>query len=225
LRVTSILVSCVYADTLSTGQPPPTNGSHGSQLDTQASNGPSTFEQAGNHFGFTHEEAQKLAFGFSLVASASRKLTPIGGPIPQARYAVSHSYPQQINGNREDTDIPARSMEPHTSLQLGGSPSLPIVSTASLPLPTRHRKDVPHQRTTGNQATALLPGRVEPLTEPDLLAFSNRQNGMFHCLVPVEGEFCGYVNKKKNRMLSHIRDKHLDQRPWHCGGQCGTRGW
>ena len=223
LRVTGIVVSFVGADTLSTGQPPPINSSHDSQLGTQLSNGPSTFEQAGTHLGFTPEEAQKLAFGYSLAASSWRILSPVDGPNPHARYTDPHSHPQQIGGDKECTNVPPHSIGPPMSLQPCGSPS---ASHASPQLPTRpDPEDASHQETIGDQATVSPPGRIEPLPGSDPMAFTKRQNGMFRCLVPVEGEFCGYVNKKKNRMLSHIRDKHLDQRPWHCGGQCGTRRW
>ena len=218
--------SCVDTETISIGQLPPISSNHDSQLSALSSNGPSTFEEAGNHLGFTHDEAQNLAFGCAPTISPSRILSLVGGPIPHPRYVASHSSPQQIRGNEEYPNITSRSIDPTVSLQPRGSVSLPTASTGLPQLPTcLDPNDAPNQGTIRNETTSSSPGRIGPLTESGLMAFTNRRNGTFRCLVPVEGERCGYCNKKKNRMLSHIRDKHLDQRPWHCGGKCGTRGW
>ena len=48
---------------------------------------------------------------------------------------------------------------------------------------------------------------------------------MVHCLVPVEGELCGYFNRRKWRVLNHIRDKHLDLPLWRCDDRCDTGAW
>jgi hypothetical protein len=198
----------------------------GSQLIPRLSNGPRTFEEACNHFGFTHQEAQKLAFGCSLVSSPSRTLLQVHRPISQAHRVAPSSYSQQINGKGEFSGIPPNNVAPPASFQSCGPPS---TSTASSRLSTRPDPNhVSHWIEIANQATTSAPDLIGPLNhagESPLIAFVDRWDGTFCCLVPVEGEFCGYRNGKKERMLSHIRDKHLDQRPWRCGGQCGTDAW
>ncbi|SRR5258706_1614662 len=72
------------------------------------------------------------------------------------------------------------------------------------------------------------PGTIEPLDstgESPLMAFVDRLEGKYCCRVPVEGSLCGKENLKKDRMLSHIRNKHLHFRPLACGGHCGFGGW
>jgi len=72
------------------------------------------------------------------------------------------------------------------------------------------------------------PNELEPMTSngiSPLLEFTERREGPFYCIVPVETGLCNYSNNKKGRMLSHIRIKHLNFRPFPCGGQCGTQGW
>jgi len=220
------VTSVIDADTLHTGQLSPTGGSRSTQFNMVWSNGPSTFAQACDHLGFTHEEAQKFALGCTLVSSLSQILSPVTGPIPHARCAAPHSYPQQISGTREYTNIASSSIVPPTDLQPCVFPSF---SASSPPLPTSpNLEHVQHRTILTDQATGSTPGRAEPLnssSESPLTAFTNRRNGTFHCLVPIDGELCGYVNKKRNRMLGHIRGKHLDQRPWHCRGQCGNHAW
>ena len=147
------------------------------------------------------------------------------GPISQVRYVASHSYSQQISGEGECSTIPFGNVAP-ASLHYWGSPS---TSTAPPRLATRPDPNhVSYWVATANQATTSAPGLVRTLNntgESPLMAFVDRRDGAFCCLVPVEGEFCGYRNVKKERMLSHIRDKHLDQRPWRCDGQCGDDAW
>ena len=71
-----------------------------------------------------------------------------------------------------------------------------------------------------NTLEPMMVGGISPL-----LAFMERREGGFYCMVPVETGMCNYRNAKKGRMLSHIRKDHLSFRPFPCGGQCGTQGW
>jgi len=198
----------------------------GSPAMTHSSNGPRTFEEACSHFGFTHEEAQKLAFGCFLVAPPSQTLPQGNRLISQARCVAPHSYSQQISGKGEYSNIPSSNIAPPASLQSWGSPSTriapPLLATRPDPNHILHWGEIV------NQATTLRPDldiSLNHASESPLMAFVDRQDGTFCCSVPVEGEFCGYQNGKKERMLSHIRDKHLDQRPWRCGGQCSNGAW
>ena len=209
--------------------PPPTAQAlcaGGSQPITQSSNGPRTFEEACCHLGFTHEEAQKLALGCSLVPSLSRTLPQVAQPISQARCVASHSYPQQISSKGESSTVPYVNVGPPASLQPCASP--PTI-TAPPRLATRPDPNYVSQwEAIANQAVTPLPdhvGSLDNASESPLMPFVDRRGGTFCCLVPVEGEFCGYLNVKKERMMSHIRDKHLNRRPWRCGGQCGRDAW
>lgn len=72
------------------------------------------------------------------------------------------------------------------------------------------------------------PNALEPMVArgiSPLLAFTERREGSFYCMVPVGTGICNYRNAKKGRMLSHIRKDHLNFRPFPCGGQCGVQGW
>lgn len=144
-------------------------------------------------------------------------------PISQAYYGAPHSYSQHISGEGECSSIPFSNVAPPTSLHSWGSPS---TNTAPPRLATR--PDSNHVSYSVNQATTSAPDLVRTPNdtgESPLMAFVDRRDGRFCCLVPVGEEFCGYQNGKKERMLSHIRDKHLDQRPWRCDGQCGDDAW
>ncbi len=191
-----------------------------------SSNGSRTFEEACNHFGFTHEEAQKLAFSCSLVTPPSQAMLQVNRPISQARWAAQPSYSQQISGKGERSSIPSSNVAPPFPLHSWGSPS---TSTAPPRLATRPDPNhVSNWVAIANQATISAPNPVSALNragESPLMAFVDRREGTFCCLVPVEVEFCGYQNIKKERMLAHIRDKHLDQCPWRCDGQCGDDAW
>ena len=69
---------------------------------------------------------------------------------------------------------------------------------------------------------------IEPLDstgESPLMAFVDRSERKYHCRVPVEGRLCNKENLKKDRILSHIRNEHLQFRPLACGGHCGFGGW
>jgi len=204
----------------------PTPRTGNSQPITQSANGPRTFEEACSHFGFTHEEAQNLAFGCSLIASPSRTPPQVANSISQASCVALPGYPQHISGNGEHSAIPYSNATPLASLHPHGSPS---TSTAPPRLAIRpDPSHVSHGVAIANQCSTLSPDRVEPPNnggESPLMAFVDYRDSTFYCLVPVGGEFCGYLNKKKERMLSHIRDKHLDQRPWRCGGQCHNDAW
>lgn len=143
-------------------------------------------------------------------------------PISQARYVASHSYSQQISGTGECPSIPSSNVIPSTSFHSCGSAS---TSTAPPQLATKPDSNyVSYWAAIANQATASAPD-FDHTGESPLMAFVARREGTFCCLVPVDGNFCGYQNIKKERMLSHIRDKHLDQRPWRCEGQCGDDSW
>lgn len=197
-----------------------------SQPITQSSNGPRTFEEACSHFGFTHEEAQKLALGCSLVASRAHALPQVTQPISQALCAVSHSHSQQFSGEGEYSSAPYVIVAPPVSLQ--PCASRPISTTQPRPSTRPDSNYVSHWEAIASQAAASLPDHVGSLnnaSELHLMAFVDRRGGQFCCLVPVEGKFCGYLNGKKERMMSHLRGKHLDQRPWRCGGQCGHDPW
>ena len=191
-----------------------------------SSNGPRTFEEACNHLGFTNEEGQKLALGCPLVVSPSRTVLQVNRPRSQTRCMASLAYSQQINGKGEYPSIPSSNVAPPTSLHSRGSPS---TSTAPPRLATRPDPNyVSHWEEIANQAMAsasVLVTTPNHAGESPLIAFVDRRDGTFRCLVPVEGEFCCYQNVKKERMLTHIRDKHLDQRPWCCDGQCGDNTW
>ena len=108
-------------------------------------------------------------------------------------------------------------------------PRLPPAGTAPPRLAIRPDPNhVARWNSVVNHIVALPSDHARPLDdagESPLMAFANRRDGMYHCLVPVGGELCGYQIPKKERMLGHILDKHLDQRPWRCGGQCGNPTW
>lgn len=36
---------------------------------------------------------------------------------------------------------------------------------------------------------------------------------------------CNSVFTRADRAITHLRHKHLDHRPFRCGGACGTKGW
>ena len=36
---------------------------------------------------------------------------------------------------------------------------------------------------------------------------------------------CNKVFPRADRAITHLRRKHLDHRPFRCGGACGTKGW
>ena len=36
---------------------------------------------------------------------------------------------------------------------------------------------------------------------------------------------CNRVFARADRAITHLRHKHLDHRPFRCGGACGTMGW
>jgi hypothetical protein len=205
--------------------PPPARALHtGTAQTVQSSYGPSTFEEACRHFGFTQEEAQNFALGHSVVVPSSQVLPQLAGPSSPARSVAPHSYSQQISSSEEDSSIQSRDVAPQPSLEACGSPS---TSIAPPPPPRPDPSYISHWATVANQATTSSSNHIQPLNvgESPLMAFVARRDGTFHCLVPVEGGFCGYQNAKKERMLAHIRDKHLDHRPWRCGGQCGNLTW
>ena len=142
--------------------------------------------------------------------------------ISQAGCVPPHSYSQQIGSKGECSSIPSGNVAPSTSLHSWGS-----ASTSSAPPRFATRPDpnyVSYWVAIANQVTASAPD-LDHTGESPLMAFVGRREGTFCCLVPIDGEFCGYQNVKKERMLSHIRDKHLDQRPWRCDGQCGDDEW
>jgi len=67
------------------------------------------------------------------------------------------------------------------------------------------------------------PNELEPMTSngiSPLLEFTERREGAFYCVVPVENGLCNYSNNNKGRMLSHIWIKHLNFKPFPCRGQC-----
>ncbi len=41
----------------------------------------------------------------------------------------------------------------------------------------------------------------------------------------VECRLCNRVFTRADRAITHLRHKHLDHRPFRCGGACGTKGW
>ena len=223
------MISCIVTDSSSVGPLPLAGDRHGSQLDTESSNGPSTFEEACDVLGLSHEETQQLALGCSLPPSPSQLLSPMARPMPHVRCSVPHSDSQRISGDIEHHSDPPHRVVPSTSLWPCHSPSLPIASTASPQLPpSPDPRVVPDREQIPNEAIAPPPGHAEPpngVDESTLMALTNYRDGKFRCSALVEGKCCGYENKKKIRMLSHISDKHFDQRPWHCRGQCGKDAW
>ena len=225
-----VFSSCKYARQIAFGvdaDPPPTAqvpcAGRSQPITTSSSNGPRTFEEACIHFGFTPEEAQKLALCCSLVPSPSQTLLQVAQSISQAGCAPSHSYSQQISGKGEHSSTPYVNVAPLAPLQPCASPTTPL-RLATRPDPNY----LSHWEAISNNAAVSLPDHVGSLSnagESPLMAFVDRRAGMFCCLVPVEGEFCGYLNAKKERMMSHIRGRHLNQRPYRCGGQCGHDTW
>jgi hypothetical protein len=181
-------------------RPDPGYISHRATVENQAEKS-SAFEQACSHLGFTQEEAQNFAFGRSVTVPPSQVLPQVAGPSSQARLA------------------------PQRSPQACGSPTASIAPPRPVTRPDPNY--ISHWEIVACQATTSSrnPIQLFNVGESPLMAFVARRDSTFHCSVPVEGGFCGYLNPKKERMLSHIRDKHLDHRPWHCGGQCGNLTW
>ena len=192
----------------------------------QSPNGPKTFEEACSQLGFSREDTQKLTFVCPLVSSPPQALPQGAGPITQAGCAVSLAFSHQTSGIGECSSMSSSNVVLPASL-------LPLRSPSTSPAPPRlaARPDptyISHWTTVANQVSTWSPGHAGPLNnggESPLMAFVDRRDSTFHCLVPVGGEFCGYLNGKKERILSHIRDKHLDQRPWRCSGECGNTAW
>ena len=55
-------------------------------------------------------------------------------------------------------------------------------------------------------------------------------HGDYQCVVPMgdsEGGrvYCGFQLRWKHRILRHIKDTHLQYRPFVCGGKCGDADW
>ena len=42
---------------------------------------------------------------------------------------------------------------------------------------------------------------------------------------PTTCRLCNRVFARADRAITHLRHKHLDHRPFRCGGTCGTKGW
>ncbi len=144
-------------------------------------------------------------------------------PISQASCVAQHPYSQPISGKGECSSIPPSNLAPSASFHCWSS-----ASTSTVPSRGAYRPDPSYWAAIANQATTSAPDLVRTPNhtgESPLMAFVDRREGTLCCLVPVEGVFCGYKNIKKERMLAHIRDKHLDQRPWRCDGQCGDDTW
>lgn len=51
---------------------------------------------------------------------------------------------------------------------------------------------------------------------------------LWTCVVPSPSQpnvICGHVSRRWDRGVTHIRAKHLNHRPFPCGGQCGVPTW
>jgi len=123
----------------------------------------------------------------------------------------------QVTNYRENVhcDLP-----PSSSLQLRFSEDL-------VPLPGSQPGSYQKWRLLEASSGHWNPNEPEPLTTSGtspLLEFTERREGCFYCVVPLETGLCNYSNIKKGRMLSHIRKDHLNFRPFPCGGQCGLQG-
>jgi hypothetical protein len=66
----------------------------------------------------------------------------------------------------------------------------------------------------------------------DLQPFISRVDGTmnYQCMVPIydsQGRpgHCGYQMQRKVRILGHVKHKHLQYRPFACGGRCGSDDW
>jgi hypothetical protein len=134
-----------------------------------------------------------------------------------------------FGGNGAYSVTPSNNDIPPTPLQQCDPRSLPTTNDAPPQLSTRPDSNhVSLWEAMVDQAMTWLPGHAEPLNdagESPLMAFAARWNGTYYCFVPAEGEFCGYHHEKEINMVSHIRDEHLDQRPWRCDGQCANSLW
>jgi hypothetical protein len=67
----------------------------------------------------------------------------------------------------------------------------------------------------------------------DLQSFISRVEGTardYQCMVPIHDSHgrlvhCGHQIQRKDRILRHVKDNHLNYRPFVCGGRCGSDAW
>ena len=67
----------------------------------------------------------------------------------------------------------------------------------------------------------------------DLQSFISRVEGTtrgYQCMVPIYDSqnglvHCSHQIQRKDRILCHVKDKHLHYRAFLCGGKCGRVDW
>lgn len=107
--------------------------------------------------------------------------------------------------------------------------------TANLtPLPAATWDMVKWENAKGILSTKIAAGEADTQSvDKDLQPFTSKVDGTtrkFQCMVPIldsQGKlvYCGHMVERKDRILRHVRDRHLDYRPFVCGGRCGVVDW
>ena len=74
--------------------------------------------------------------------------------------------------------------------------------------------------------------KIDPAAvDCELMQFVLKIGGRaFQCRVPVQNFdstpiYCGHQVQRKDRILRHVKDTHLDYRPFVCRGRCGKVVW
>jgi len=95
------------------------------------------------------------------------------------------------------------------------------------------------ERVRWENAKEVLSGKIvtgeadSHSVDKDLQSFISKVEGTardFQCMVPIYDSqgglmHCGHQVKRKDRILRHVKDKHLQYRPFVCGGKCGDDEW
>lgn len=109
------------------------------------------------------------------------------------------------------------------------------MSTANIPLLPAATWDMVRWENAKEVLTSKIVSREADShsVDNDLQSFISKVEGTsrdFQCMVPIynsEGSLvhCGHRIQRKDRILRHIKDSHLNYRPFVCGGRCGTDYW
>ena len=117
-------------------------------------------------------------------------------------------------------------------LCLSGTQAIVTANIAELPLATW---DMVRWDNSREVLTAkIVAGEADPHSvDNDLQSFVLKVEGTsrdFRCMVPIydsQGTLvhCGHQVQRRDRILRHVKDNHLNYRPFICGGKCGSRDW
>ena len=109
------------------------------------------------------------------------------------------------------------------------------MSTANIPLLPAATWDMVRWESAKEVLTSKIVSREADShsVDSDLQSFISKVEGTsrdFQCMVPMynpEGRLvhCGHQIQRKDRILRHVKDNHLNYRPFVCGGKCGTEYW